>query len=63
MNFDDIILWHALLLVALWALWAALWMLQSARLGLIRKVGYRLVSNPKAHSTPAAIWLAIEKKW
>lgn len=40
--------------------WAGV-VMRAAHLGLIRKVGYRLVSNPKAHSTPAAIWLAISK--
>ena len=30
--------------------------LRAAREGLIRKVGFREVSNPKAHCTPATVW-------
>ncbi len=31
---------------------------RAKNLGLIRFVGYKNVSNPKAHATPAAIWTA-----
>ncbi|OFE11416.1 hypothetical protein PHACT_12735 [Pseudohongiella acticola] len=29
---------------------------RAARLGIIRRVGYRPVSNANAHCTPAAVW-------
>lgn len=31
-------------------------MMKAAKSGLIKRVGYRSVSNPLAHATPAAIW-------
>lgn len=29
---------------------------RAAKAGLIRRVGYRAVANPKAHCTPATLW-------
>ena len=31
-------------------------MAKAAKVGLIERVGYANVTNPKAHATPAAIW-------
>lgn len=34
-------------------------MVQAQRNGLIKSLGYSSVKNPKAHSTPATIWIKI----
>ena len=31
------------------------------KLGLVRRVGYGSVSNPKAHRTPASVWMKKKK--
>lgn len=38
--------------------WAGV-VMRAASLGLIRKIGYRCVSNPKAHATPASVWVGV----
>lgn len=35
--------------------WGAV-IIRAARAGVIRNIGYRKVSNERAHSTPAALW-------
>ena len=38
--------------------WGAIFV-KAAKSGLIKRVGYGQVKNPKAHCTPAAIWAVI----
>lgn len=38
--------------------WAGV-IMRAANLGLVRKVGYRAVTNPLAHATPATLWASI----
>lgn len=33
--------------------------LKAARAGLIKKIGYKSVSNPKANATPATLWRVV----
>lgn len=38
--------------------WGAV-VLQAARNGLIKKVGYGVTMNPRSHRTPATMWMAV----
>lgn len=33
--------------------------MRASNLGLIHKVGYRSVKNPRAHATPASVWIGV----